>query len=162
AAAREIFDEIIKQSGDRPEAAKAALRRGQSLKEEALLRVDAARKKLAQPNLKEEELSDARKKLAENLKLLGEAADYLVAQAEQRKDKETAEDTRARMLYDAAWGYREVGESEIAVARANLQQQRLKKLEPEDNKQAAAVIPVTEVSRADIKVQPSEAKAHTQ
>jgi TolA-binding protein len=66
------------------------------------------------------------------------------------------------MLYDAAWGYREVGESEIVTARAKLQQQRLKKLEPEDKKQAAAIVPVPEVSRADIKVQPSEAKAHAQ
>ena len=39
----------------------------------------------------------------------------LLAQAEQLKDKETAADVRARMLYDAAWGYREVGESEIAA-----------------------------------------------
>jgi TolA-binding protein len=162
AAARDVFDEVIKQYPDQPEAAEATLRRGQSLKEEALAQVEAARKKLAVPNVKPEEADAAREKLATGLKTIGKAADYLVAQADQLKEKEAAAEVRARMFYEAAWGYRTVGDSEIADARARLQERLLKKAQPRGKKQPAAVPAAPEVALADIKVQPSEAKARAQ
>ncbi len=55
AEARAVFDLVVKQAPDRPEAGDAALRFGQCLKDDGQQKIADAAKKLATPNLKPEE-----------------------------------------------------------------------------------------------------------
>src|SRR5262249_61406609 len=82
-AAREAFDQVIKGAAGRPEAIEAALRWGQCLKEEGLEKIDAARKKLATPNLKPEEINAANQGVEAGLKDLRDTVQFLENQAEQ-------------------------------------------------------------------------------
>jgi TolA-binding protein len=162
--ARAVFDALIKDFPKRPEAAEAALRRGQCLKDEALLQIGAARQKLGQVNAKPEELAAARKKHEEGLETLREAVDYLVGQAKRLKEEHPKREVRARMLYDAAWGYRALAEPEIAAAQANAQKELLKKRAGNQGrkKKPAAVTALPEIPLKDIKLQPAEEKARAQ
>ncbi len=162
--AREIFEVLIRQFPNLPEAAEAGLRRGQCLKEEAMLKIRAAQAKLAQPNLKPQEQADFRRAYDDGLKNLRDAVQYLVDQANQLKQKQPTWEARARMLYEAAWGYRDLAEPEIAAARAQIQKERLQKLRDEavkkdPKKGPAAIIAPPEVALAEIKLQPSEDRA---
>ena len=165
--ARGIFENITRQFPARPEATDAALRRGQCLKEEGLLKIDPARKKLATPNLKPEEIAAANQALNEGYRLVGEAAQFFDQQAEQLKQKQPAPESRARMLYEAAWCYRTLAEPEIAAARAKIQQERLKKTQEEEAKKnpgarPAAVTALPDVPLSAAPIQPSEQKARGQ
>src|SRR5262249_1263248 len=148
----------------RPEAAEAALRRGQCLKDEALLQIGPARQKLGQANAKPEELAAARKKHEEGLETLREAVDYLVAQAKRLKEAQPKREVRARILYEAAWGYRALAEPEIAAARAIAQKELLKKGASVNGrkKKPAAVTALPEIPLKDIKLQQAEEKARAQ
>ncbi len=53
--AKEVLDLVVRQSGGRPEAADAALRAGQCLKDDGQQKISAANQRLSQPNLKPEE-----------------------------------------------------------------------------------------------------------
>jgi TolA-binding protein len=156
AAARELLDGLIKKFPDRPEAVEAGLRRGQCLKDEAFLQITEARKQLALANVKPAESAAARKKLAAGLEALREAVGYLEDQAEKLQKKQPESEWRARMLYDAAWGYRELAEPEIAAARDKIRRQRAKKAPAE---RPAAVTAVAEIPLKDIRLQPAEKKA---
>jgi TolA-binding protein len=160
AAAGDLLAALIKQFPDRPEGIEAALRKGQCLKDEALVKVDAARKRLGQPNLKPQELDEARKRLMEEMKGLQAAVNYLAEQADRLKEKQPASEVRARLLYEAAWGYREVAGPEIEAARDRRRSEKLKEAVARGaNKQPAAVVAPSEVTLVEIKVQPSEEKA---
>jgi TolA-binding protein len=137
--ARAVFDVVVKQSPDRPEAAEAALRWGQCLKEEARRKLAASQK--AQ--------GPAAKALqGEGVKALRDAIHYLEAQAEQLKQTQPTSETRARILYEMAWAYRSLAEPEIAAERAKMQEGLAK---------SAAEGPL-----AKIPLQPSEKKAREQ
>lgn len=139
--ARAVFDELLKDFPNAPEAAEAALRRGQCLKEEVLPNVDKLRQRLAGGGLKPEEAAEIAKQLGEGLKALADAAQYLETQAKGLEKKEAATDVRARMLYEAAWAQRTKADTEIAQARARLMAEQKKE------------IPLSEVP-----VQPAEKK----
>jgi TolA-binding protein len=139
--ARALFESLVKDFPQAPQAAEAALRRGQCLKEEALPPVEKLRQRLLAGNLRPEELADVVKSLGDGLKGLADAANYLVAQADQIKQKQPDSEVRARMLYEAAWAMRYVAEAEIAVARAKLRQEQKK-----------------DVPLADVPLQPAEKK----
>jgi TolA-binding protein len=162
--ARAVLDLVIRQSAGRPEAAEAALRWGQSLKDDGVQKVEAARKRLAAPNLKPEETAAANKALEEGFKDVREATQYLEAQAEQLKAKQPPVEARARMLYEAAWGARLLGEAETAAVRGKIQQERWQKLRDEAVKRtppgrALPAVPPPEVPPAEVPLQPSEQKA---
>jgi TolA-binding protein len=163
APARSVLEALIKEFPNRPEVPEAALRRGQCLKEEARLQIDAGRKMLAPPNPKPEEIARARKHVQEGWDMLRQAVRYLDAQADQLKDKEAAASIRARMLYDAAWGYRDLAEPGIDAARDEVQKQRQEKrreaTRKNPNQRPAAVTALPVVALVEIKLQPAEAKA---
>jgi TolA-binding protein len=163
-AAREVLDGLIQKFPTRPEAVKAVLRRGQCLKEEALVQITEARKKLALPNAKPEELAAGREKLEAGLGALRKAARYLEDQAEKLREKQPESEVRARLLYDAAWGYRELAEPEIAAAQDKLRRQLLKNKPgkaggKDGDKRPAAVTVPADIALKDIKLQPAEKKA---
>jgi TolA-binding protein len=164
AEARGVLENVIKGSPNRPEAAEAALRWGQSLKDDGSLKIADARKRLAAPNLKPEERAAADKALGDGLKDVRDAVAYLENQAEALKNRQPPAEARARMLYEAAWGCRALAEVEVAAVRARLQQERWQKLKEEMAKKAPPgrtppVVPAPDVPPADVPPQPSEQKA---
>jgi TolA-binding protein len=163
AEARAVLDHVVKEAAGRPEAFEAALRWGQSLKEEGEQKVDAARKRLATPNLKPEETAAAKKDLDAGLKDLRDAVQFLETQADQLKQKSPDAEGRARMLYEAAWCCRTLADAEVAAARAKIQQEQWQKLKDEAAKKAppgrTPIVPEPEVPLAKVPLQPSEQKA---
>jgi TolA-binding protein len=165
--ARAVFDAMIAQFPGRPEAAEAALRRGQCLKDEGLQKLDAAQKRLAAGNLKPEELAQVNRTRDEGYKAISDAVQYLHGQAEQLKQKQPVPEARARMLYEAAWGYRTLAEPEVAAARAKIQEELKKKLLEEAIKKSPtgkppAVIAAPDVPLAQVPLQPSQTNARAE
>jgi tetratricopeptide (TPR) repeat protein len=167
--ARAALELVVRVGYERPEAGEAALRFGQCLKEEAEAKLAEGRKKLAQPNLNPQDQAAARKQVEEGARDVTEAAKYLIAQADGLGQKQPAAEARARMLYEAAWAAREVGEVEIEQAREKIRQELWQKRRDEVAKQTppgapAPFLPPPEVPLALIPVQPSEsqARAHYQ
>src|SRR5207248_5156904 len=118
-------DNVVKQFAARPEAAEAALRLGQCLKDEGLQKAEAARKLLAQPGRNPQQQAQDGAALADGFRLLGEAVTYLEAQAKQlEQQKKAGSPLRARMLYDAAWAARALAGQEVETARDKLRQER--------------------------------------
>jgi TolA-binding protein len=164
AEARAVLEGVIKGSPNRPEAAEAALRWGQSLKDDGLAKVADAQKRLANPGQKPEEKAAATKALDDGLKYVRDAVAYLETQAEGLKNRQPPAEARARMLYEAAWGNRTLGDVEAAAVRAKLRQERWEKLKEQVAKktppgQAPPSVPVPEVALADVPLQPAEQKA---
>jgi TolA-binding protein len=161
--ARAVLNLVVTQAAGRPEAAEAALRWGQCLKEEGEQKIDAARKRLAMPNLKPEETAAAQRDLEAGLKDLRDTVQFLEQQAEQLKQKKPDAEGRARMLYEAAWCCRALADAEVAAARAKLQQARWQQLKDEAAKKAppgrTPVVPLPEVPLAALPLEPSEQKA---
>src|SRR5262249_37605659 len=137
------------------------------LKEEGALKMDAARKRLATPNLKPEEIAAANKDLDAGLKDLRDAVAYLDAQAEQMKQKQPVPEARARVLYEAAWACRNLADLEINAARTKMQQEKWQKLKDDAAKKTPPGktppnVPIPEVPLTSVPVQPSETKARTE
>jgi tetratricopeptide (TPR) repeat protein len=161
--ARKTLDQVMKQPGGRPEAAEAALRWGQSLREEGLQKMAEARKKLATPNLKAEEITAANQAIDQGLRTLREAGQFLESQAEQLKTRQPPLELRARLLYEAAWACRPLAEAEVATARTKVQQALWQKLADEVARKTAPgqkpiPVPLPEVPLNQIPVQPAEQK----
>jgi TolA-binding protein len=129
--AKEVLDLVARQAAGRPEAAEAALRAGQCLKDDGQQKIADAKKRLAQPNLKSADRTNAEKMLDEGMKDVRDAVRYFVGQAEQPRQKEATSEARARMLYEAAWGSRLIAEQEIETARRKLQNDLWQKLRDE-------------------------------
>jgi TolA-binding protein len=167
APAAQVFDGLIRQFPNRPDSAEAALCRGQCLKEEALAKIESARKTLASAGLKPPDQANANRLAEEGYRLLQPAVQYLADQANQLKQAHPAWEVRARMLYESAWGYRELAVPEVSAARARVQQDRLKKMQEEaarknPNQKPPAPVALPEVAWAEIPLQPSEGKARAQ
>src|SRR6185437_16412488 len=162
--AKEILDLVVRQSAGRPEAADAALRAGQCLKDEGQLKIIEANKRLSQPNLKPQDYATARKNADEGIKDVRDAVQYFLAQAEQLRQKQPTSEARARMLYEAAWGSRIVAEREVEAARNKMQQALGQKQRDEIAKKTPAGrqpphIPVPEVPLKLIPLQAAEKEA---
>jgi TolA-binding protein len=165
--ARAVFDTMIGQFPGRPEAAEAVLRRGQCLKEEGLQKIDAAQKRLAAGNLKPDELAAVNRTRDEGYKAASDAVQYLHGQAEQFKQRQPVPEARARILYEAAWGYRTLAEPEVAAARAKIQEDLKKKLLEEAIKKSPTgtpppIITVPDVPLSQVPIQPSQASARAE
>jgi TolA-binding protein len=166
ANARDVFDGFIRLFPSRADLPEVILLRGQSVRDEAMLKIEEAKKKLARTDLKPPELADARRLYDEGQRMLPQTVQYLVDQANALKSKQPVHPARARMLYDAAWCYRVLAEPEVANARVQAQQALLAKLRAEaiknNPKEPNPVIPLPNVRPAEIKLQPSEERSHAQ
>src|SRR5207249_6488414 len=80
--ARAAFEVVMRQNPGRPEAVEAALRWGQSLKEEGIRKVEAAQKLLLAAK-KPEETAAAGKVRDDGVRMLREAVKHLEGHAEQ-------------------------------------------------------------------------------
>lgn len=161
AEARALFDQVV-QAPDKAIAAEAALRGGQCRLVEGRAKIDAARQKLAAAGPKPEDKANAERGVNEAFAAVAQAGQYLEGQAEAFKAALPTAEARARMLYDAAWAYRVVAEFEVNATTTRLQneeQQRLLKEAAAKNPMKPPVIPLPEIARGKVPVQPSEAKA---
>jgi tetratricopeptide (TPR) repeat protein len=109
AEARGVFETIVKQTPDRPEAADASLRLAQCLADETRPDIEKLRGPLANPNLKPEERAKLLQTLEQPRAKLLQAATMLAERAAQYQKKEGTADICARMLYEAAWMHRYLG-----------------------------------------------------
>lgn len=164
AEARAVLDGVINKFAGRPEAAEGALRWGQCLKEEGMQKISAARLKLATPNLKPEEVAAANRALEEGMNALRGAVQSLETHINLLKDKQPTWETRARMLYEAAWACRTLGEPEVSAVRTKMQQEALKKQQEEALKnnpagKPPAVVQAPDIPLSKVPLQPSEQKA---
>jgi TolA-binding protein len=123
AEARAVFEQVSRQSADRPEAAEAVLRWGQCLKDESLTRMASARK-AAETAKNADEAAKAHKTTAEAGRAIQEAVGFLDAQAEHMKAKAPSSEVRVRLLYESAWGYRALADLEIGLARSKLSNEK--------------------------------------
>ena len=167
AEARALLDQVVRQTPDRPEAAEAGLRAGLCMKDDAQLKIAAAEKKLAMPGLKPEDVAAAGKALDEGVKDLKDAIVYLAGLADRVAQKQPAAEARAKMMYEAAWGYRTLADREIAAASKKMAQDLLQKRRDDLAKklppgQPVPNIPLPVVALKDLPLQPSETSARAQ
>jgi cellulose synthase operon protein C len=151
--ARAAFDLVIKQAAGRPEAGEAALRLGQTLKEQGERHLDLGRKLMAAAK-KPEEKAVAQKSFDDGFRDVREAVAFFENHAELLKKSDALPDVRARMLYEAAWGTRILAEPEIEAARTGIAKEIVKKLGA-----GAEKFPPPEVPIDKVPLQPLEKKA---
>jgi TolA-binding protein len=149
--ARAVFDQVVKQSGTRPEAAEAALRFGQCLKEEGQQKIDASRKIVGAAK-KPEEVAAAHKLAEHGYQLVRDAVGFFEKQAEQLKKQQPEREVRARLLYEAAWCYRTLSGPELDNARSQMVKELQKKQEA-----GIAKLP-SEISLSKVPLQAAEKK----
>ena len=130
--ARAVFDQVVKQAPDRPEAADAALRFGQCLKDDGQQKIADA----------PEEAGDAepqagggrRRPEAAERRRQGPARRGAVPRRPGRAARSRSSRTRearARMLYEAAWACRALADLEVQAARDKMQQELWQKRKDE-------------------------------
>jgi TolA-binding protein len=162
--AKEVLELVVRQAAGRPEAADAALRAGQCLKDEGQQKITEANKRLSQPNLKPEEQAAARKALDEGVKDVRDAVQYFLTQAEQLRQKQPTSEARARMLYEAAWGSRVLAALEMESVRQKMQQELWQKHRDEVARKTPPgrqppYVAVPEVPLKLVPLQPAEKEA---
>ena len=166
AEARQALDTINQLMPNKLIAAEAILRSAQCRIAEGRKAIETARQQLANPGLKPEQQGAANNQLAQGNAALNESAQNLEKAADAFKSALPANDARERMYYEAAWAYRSLAEVEVAAARLKLQQDKQKALQAEADKKAApgtkaAPVPLPEVARSEVPIQPSEQKVRT-
>ena len=138
------------------------LRAGQCRFAELTKQVEVNQQKLG--TLKPEQRGDAQRQIDEGYRFMAEAANGLAGKAEEFKAGFGTLEARARLLYDAAWAFKFVAAREVAETRDRLRKELQAKLQGEADKKAAPgtkapAVPLPEVARKDVPVQPAEKRA---
>ncbi len=133
AEARATFEGLIRQYPKSSEASEAVWRLAQTKKDEAMVKVEAARKAMGQAGNKEQ-ARQARTSMDEAMAALREAAEYIRTQLQPLADKPNLTTLRLRMLYEAAWINRTLWEGEIEAAREKAAADALRKLQERTGK----------------------------
>ena len=159
--ARTLFESVAKQFAGRPEAVNALWRVGQCQREESAGKLAAARAVLGRPGAKPEELSAANAEVEKHLKSIRQAADAFEAQAGELAKKSPGSELHLRMLYELAWCYRVLAESEVEAARQKFQKEAVEKVLGKLEKAGPSTQPLTapEPPSTAIPVQPMEKAA---
>ncbi|MCS6977294.1 MAG: tetratricopeptide repeat protein [Gemmatales bacterium] len=162
--ARNVFGSIARDFAQRPEAADGAWRSGQCRREELLQSLEEVRKVLSNAQAKPEEVTAAQAKREEVARGLRELVQYFQDQANAAAQKNPKVESRLRLLYEAAWTCRTLGELEHEAARRKLQEEAQKKRQEELAKATPPGQPVPAVRLPDlpasaVPLQPFEQKA---
>lgn len=165
--ARALFDDVTRSFPHRPEGWDAALRAGQTQKEQGEKRIADGRKLLAKADQK----AAAEKLIGEGVNDIRAAVQYLAGQDAPLKARKvegeevkTLAATRSRIQYETAWGLRSLAEMELSVARGKIQQERRQKRLDDLSRglapgQPQPQVALPEVDFSDVPVQPSETQA---
>lgn len=148
AEARALLEPLMKQST--PLASEAALHWGQTVAAEAWKKMEQADQALGMPEVKPDAAAAARQSKEDAWKLLATAQQQFEKQAEQLAQAKSANERRARFLYEAAWMSRHFIDREIESARRRIKQ------DPASNTPAGEDVPLDKVP-----LQPSEKKARS-
>jgi tetratricopeptide (TPR) repeat protein len=154
-----IFEGVIKEYADRPEAAEASLASIQVRKDEAVAKLKVARQAVAGAPA-DTKLLDGQ---AEAVKQVVAIATALGEHAERLAEKAAGSDLHVRTLRDAARSWQAVAEVELDAARRAKSAESLAKLkervakEPQVGKSNTVPRP-PEIELASIPVQPAEQK----
>ena len=162
AEARALFELMARTYPGRPEAANALWRAGQCQRRELLAAVAAAEKVAAKSGASAEEISAADRAVNQGITGLGAAAEQFTKQAGVLAKTAKGAKAHLRLIYEAAWCYRTLGERETDAARRAIQKDALDQARSRrargGAKPSAALSP-PRISLEDIPVQASEAKA---
>lgn len=164
AEARQQLETIAQIAAGRPIAVEAVLRSGQCRIAEIKLAIESHRKKLGMGNLKPDQIQAENNAINSAFNTLNDTAQNLQTRAEEFKATQPNYEARARMFYEAAWVWRFIADQEVARTRAQMQLEKQKQLQAEADKKAAPgtkapAVPLPEIDRALIPLQPSETKA---
>lgn len=164
AEARQALDSITQLVPNKAITAEAALRSAQCRIAEGRKTIETARQQLASAGGKPEEVGKANNLMAQGYAALNESAQTLERRADEFRQHLAQDEARERMYYEAAWAYRGLADQEVAATRTKLQQDRQKSMQAEADKKApqgtkAPAVPLPDVGRAEVPLQPSEQKA---
>ncbi|MBL7220103.1 MAG: tetratricopeptide repeat protein [Phycisphaerae bacterium] len=121
AEAKHEFESLVKRYPGRPEAANALWRAGQCQRKELVAAIAAE----AKAGGSAEQRSEVEKVVRQALTGVGTTAVQLTTQAKTLAKTAKGSEAQLRLLYEAAWCYRILGEREIASARERLQKDAL-------------------------------------
>jgi TolA-binding protein len=159
-----LFEGIIKEFKDRPEAAEASLASIQVRKDEALNKLRSARQAVAAISLDKPVDEKLLANQAEAIKQVGEIANAFGEHADRIADKSAGSDLHMRTLRDAANSWRAIADAEIDTIRRARAEESLNKLkaklakDPKVGKSNSVPRP-PEIKLASVPVQPAEQKA---
>jgi tetratricopeptide (TPR) repeat protein len=161
AEARSVFEAMSKQFATSPEAIEASWRVGQSQREEAVAKLEAAEKALLAAGGKPAETATAQAQLDAGAKAVKDAAEYNTAQAAKAEKSPL---TKLRMMHEVALCFRALAEAEFDITREKMQREAGAKRQamlaadlPKGRPIPALKLP--EVAPASVPAQPSEAVA---
>ena len=126
--ARMQFDAVVQMPTKTAITGEASLRQGQCMLAEGRKEIEQARQKLAQGGLKPEQQAPFRAQLQKGFNMVRDAADLLERRAQEFREILQVEDARSRMLYEAAWGWRNAGDFEVEQALNQAQTELQQKL----------------------------------
>lgn len=137
ADALKLFEAAVQKYPATPEGPEAAWRAGQCRREEALVKLAAARAQPLKADAKPEEIAVVTKLVDESVKALADAGQYLVQQAAAVAPKSPGSDVHQRLLYEAAWCFQGIADVEMEAARNKLADEQWKKWQEQQAKSAA-------------------------
>lgn len=162
--AKQLFDELVNSARGKPIGGEAALRSGQTTLAIARKQLEKGTQERNQPNLKPEQIQSAERTMQQAREMILQACDQLQQRAGQFAQAMPGSEVRARMYYDAAWGYRSLMDHEILSVREATLKQRMDRWTAEVAKartegKPLPPIPNGEISLAELPVQRAEERA---
>ena len=159
-----LFEAIINQFKDRPEAAEASLASIQVRKDEALAKLKAARQAVVAVPVDKSVDAKLLETQDQAIKQVSEIANAFATHAERLAENSAGSDLHVRTLRDAASSWRAIADAEIETIRRAKAEESLKKLKDKLAKdtpvgKSNSVPRPPHVKLASIPVQPAEQKA---
>ncbi|MEX2214750.1 MAG: tetratricopeptide repeat protein [Phycisphaeraceae bacterium] len=162
--AKAMFEQIARQFAQAAEAPDAAWRAGQCRQETARRALEQARVVLYKADAKPEEIHVATAAMAKAASDLRETGQYFESQAAPIAQKAAGSEPHLRMLYEAAWCQRLIGDIEVDNVRRKLREDARKVLQDKAAKETPQGQPVPQVSAPEVAVsgvpwQPAQQRA---
>ncbi len=162
--ARTVLDTVGQVANGKPIAAEASLRAGQSRIAEGKKLIETARMQLTNQKLAPDQFNAANAMMQQGFAAVNETIGNMERKAEELKQAMPQGEARERMLYEAAWAARYMGEAEVEATRKRLQLEKQRVMQDEANRKApqgtkAATVPPPEIGRLEIPIQPAEQRA---
>lgn len=124
---KQLFDEIVNANRGNAIGAEAALRAGQSALAIAKKQIELGQQERAKPNLKPEQIQATERTMQQGREAIYRACDTLHQRCGESAQTLPGSELRARMLYDAAWGYRSLMDHEVQEKRTWMIRDRMDK-----------------------------------
>lgn len=130
ADARKLFDEVAQAAKDKPVGAEATLRAGQCRLIEGRKQINDGLQARAAAGNDPGKKAAAEQQIQQGRTAIFDTAELWVRRCDELKQPLPGEPARGRMLYDAAWAYRELAAEEILQATEQARKDAQAKLPP--------------------------------